>query len=930
MSDEQDKKPSGTLSLGGNRGKLTVNKPVGAEVVKQSFSHGRSKSVAVEVRKVRGAEKEPAKETVAPVAATPAATAPKPAAATATPSMPKAGTTRTLSEAEREARLRALKTAGESIQEAPERVARPITPQVVNFGPTKTAAPAGASGAPNSVPAGTSTNARPTREELRARELEELKKIQGQERQQAEAAEARRQQDVARRPNTFSGSSGNTGTSSGPAGVRQSGSLRGSGPMTSSNPRGTGTDAQAAVARRAGDNAAAKLPTRTTAEEEEARNNRYNRRAGAPARPGGDANQWRGGRVTMEQAMDSDGNVGRSRSVAAMRRRAEKFARKAQGQQQQEKVTRDVIIPEAITVGELANRMSERAADVVKTLMKMGMMVTITQTIDADTAELVVTEFGHRFQRVAESDVETGLGGIIADAPESLLPRPPVVTIMGHVDHGKTSLLDALRKTNVVAKEAGGITQHIGAYQITLPKGPHAGQKITFIDTPGHAAFTEMRARGANVTDVVILVVAANDGIMPQTVEALKHAQAAEVPLVVAINKIDLPGANPGRVREALLQHNIQVEEMGGTTLAVEVSAKTGHGLEKLLEAVLLQAEILDLKANPNRVAEGKIIESKLDKGRGAVTTVLVQRGTLRVGDIFVAGSEWGRVRALVNDLGEQIKEAGPAMPVEVLGSQGVPNAGDEFIVAESEAKAREVADFRARRKRTLAAAAAGRGTMEQMLAASTSGIKNLTVIVKGDVHGSIEAIKGSLEKLTAENSEVKVKVLDASVGAISEADINLAKASGGVIIGFNVRANPMARDMAKRDGVEIRYYSVIYEIIDEVKALLGGLLSPVVKQNFIGYAEILQVFNITKVGKIAGCKITEGIVKRGAGVRLLRDGVVIHEGKLKTLKRMKDEVKEVREGFECGMAFENYENIQVGDLIECFETTEEARTLEQ
>ncbi|MGE3770691.1 MAG: translation initiation factor IF-2 [Bdellovibrionales bacterium] len=861
MSDKTDDKKPGTLSAG--RGKLTLNRPVaGGETVKQSFSHGRSKTVVVETRRVRGSE--PAKP-AAPIASPPAAA--KPAA----PQAPRpTAAQRNLSSEEREARLKALRAAGNAPAEPPPSSPRAITPQVVNFG------------------------------------LSEAEKAKAA----AQAAERETNRTPGTRP-------------SGTAAPRGGHTVQRGGFAPSS--RTTDEQQRADMARRAGDSAAAKL-TRFTSGDEESADRSRNARTRTPGRPDAGANTWRAGRVTLEQALDSDGQPGRARSVASMRRRAEKFARKAQGQQQpQEKVLRDVVIPEAITVGELANRMTERAADVIKSLMKMGVMATVNQTIDADTAELIVTEFGHRFKRVAESDVETAITAE-QDAPETLQPRPPVVTVMGHVDHGKTSLLDALRKTNVVSKEAGGITQHIGAYQITLP----SGQKVTFIDTPGHAAFTEMRARGANVTDVVILVVAADDGIMPQTIEAISHAKAAEVPMVVAINKSDLPAANPRKVKEALLQHDVQVEDMGGETQSVEVSAKTGMGLDKLLESVLLQAEVLDLKANPDRAAEGKIVEAKLDKGRGAVATVLVQRGTLRVGDIFVAGSEWGRVRALVNDLGEQVKEAGPAMPVEVLGASAVPQAGDEFIVVENEARAREVADFRARRKKAggVAAAAAARGGIEQMIAAAGSNTKNLPVIIKGDVHGSVEAIRGALEKLTAENEEVKVKVLDASVGAISEADITLAKASGALLIGFNVRANPQARELAKRDGVNISYYSIIYEIIDGVRDMLGGLLSPTVKQTFIGYAEILQVFNITKVGKIAGCKITEGIVKRGAGVRLLRDNVVIHEGKLKTLKRMKDEVKEVREGFECGMAFENYENIQVGDLIECFETTSEARTL--
>lgn len=587
-------------------------------------------------------------------------------------------------------------------------------------------------------------------------------------------------------------------------------------------------------------------------------------------------------------------------------------------------MTREVVVPEVITVQELANRMAERAADVIKALMRMGVMATITQTIDADTAELVITEFGHRLRRVSDADVEVGMHGEV-DREDELISRPPVVTIMGHVDHGKTSLLDALRHTDVASREAGGITQHIGAYQVTLS---HGG-RITFIDTPGHAAFTEMRARGANVTDVVVLVVAADDGIMPQTVEAIQHAKAAKVPMIVAINKIDLPDAKPERVRQELLQHGLVVEEMGGDLLAVEVSAKSRIGLERLEEAILLQAEILELRANPHRPAVGTVIEAKLERGRGSVATVLVQRGTLRVGDIFVAGCEWGRVRALINDRGQSVDQAQPASPVEVLGLNGTPMAGDEFAVLDNEARAREITEFRQRKKREAQVTASARGTLEQMFNRIQVGeAKELAIVIKGDVQGSIEAIGGALEKLAADSTEVKVRLLFTGVGAINESDVTLANASKALVIGFNVRANPQAREMARRDGVEIRYYSVIYNVIDDVRAALVGMLSPVLRERFLGNAAIREVFNITKVGKVAGCLVTEGIVKRGAGVRLLRDNVVIHTGSLKTLKRFKDEVKEVREGYECGMAFENYDNIEAGDVIEAFEIEEIARAL--
>ena len=570
--------------------------------------------------------------------------------------------------------------------------------------------------------------------------------------------------------------------------------------------------------------------------------------------------------------------------------------------------------------------MAERGGDVIKALMKMGVMATINQTIDAETAELIVDEFGHRMVRVSDSDVELGLMTTQTQDDEGdLVPRAPVVTVMGHVDHGKTSLLDALRKTDVVAGEAGGITQHIGAYQVTLEDG----SKISFIDTPGHAAFTEMRARGANVTDLVILVVAANDGIMPQTVEALNHAKAAGVPMIVAINKIDLPEANPDKVRQELLSHELIVESLGGDVLDVEVSAKKGLNLDKLEEAILLQAEILELRSNPNRVANGTVIEAKLDKGRGPVATVLVQGGTLKTGDIFVAGAEWGRVRALVNDRGQNVKEAGPAVPVEILGLQGAPNAGDEFAVVENESKAREIAEFRQRKMREAQTLAAGRGSLEQMFSAIAAGEqKELAVVIKGDVHGSVEAIATSLTKLAEDSDEVNLRVLHSGVGAINESDVTLAGSTGAMLVGFNVRANAQAREMARRDNVDIRYYSIIYNLIDDVRGLLSGLLAPTLRETFLGNAEIREVFNITKVGKVAGCYVTEGEVRRGAKVRLLRDSVVIHEGSLKTLKRFKDEVKEVKSGFECGMAFENYDDVKAGDVIECFQVEEIAREL--
>lgn len=624
--------------------------------------------------------------------------------------------------------------------------------------------------------------------------------------------------------------------------------------------------------------------------------------------------QRRGGKVNLHSIGSGDDDDDDYGFGGPRRRFKKKQPKPVQPVQPQEKVIKEVIIPEIITVQELANRMAEKSADVIKKLMSLGVMATINQPIDADTAQIVVEELGHKFKRVADSDVEEAIKGA-EDTPDQMLPRAPVVTVMGHVDHGKTSLLDALRETNVAAREAGGITQHIGAYQIVTPKG----DKITFIDTPGHEAFSEMRARGAKVTDIVVLVVAANDGIMPQTIEAIRHAQAAEVPIVVAINKIDLPGADPMKVKTALLQHGIAVEELGGESLCAEVSAKKRINIDKLLEAILLQAEILDLKANPNRTADGTVIEAKMEKGRGSVATVLVQRGTLKVGDICIAGKEWGRVRAMFNEMGHKVQEAGPATPVEVLGLQGTPAAGDDFTVVADENQAREVTNYRIRKERDAKLVKSAKSAMEQMLDKIKSGeIKHLPVIIKADVQGSIEAIEGTLNKLS--NDEVSVQILHSAVGPISESDITLAKASNAFVIGFNVRAIPQARDMARRDGVDIRYYSIIYDVADDVKKGLEGMLSPELKEKILGYAEIRNVFNITGVGKVAGCMVTEGLVKRGAKVRLLRDNVVIHDGNLGQLKRFKEDVKEVKEGYECGMSFENYNDIQVGDFIECYE----------
>jgi len=627
----------------------------------------------------------------------------------------------------------------------------------------------------------------------------------------------------------------------------------------------------------------------------------------------------RRGKLTVTRALSDDDE--RTRSLASYKRHLQRV----KGQPAQPAGPagpREVTIPETITVAELANRMARRAVDVIKVLMKNGMMATVNDTIDADTAELVATEYGHTVKRVAESDVLEGLKGAV-DEDTNLVSRPPVVTVMGHVDHGKTSLLDALRRTDVVSGEAVGITQHIGAYQVQL-KG---GQKITFLDTPGHAAFTAMRARGAKVTDLVILVVAADDGVMPQTVEAIAHAKAAQVPMIVAINKIDKGDANPTRVKTELLQYEIQTEDMGGETQAVEVSATKGTGLDKLEEAILLQAELLDLKANPDRAAEGAVIEAKLDRGRGPVATVLIERGTLKVGDIVVAGSEWGRVRVLQNDRGETVPTAGPSTPVEVLGLSGAPEAGDEFVVVENDARAREVTEYRSRKRREQRQASNSRQTLDQLLKTRESGEKRLLpIVLKSDVQGSSEAIQGALTKLATD--EVGVQVLQSGVGGITESDIILAHASGAAVIGFNVRADKLARERAKRDGVEIRYYNIIYNVVDDVKAVLSGMLAPELREKFLGNAEILDVFTITKVGKVAGCRVTEGVVRRGAKVRLIRDNVVIHEGELSTLKRFKDEVREVQNGQECGMAFANYQDMQKGDVIEAFEVETIQRAL--
>ena len=680
--------------------------------------------------------------------------------------------------------------------------------------------------------------------------------------------------------------------------------------------------AEEAARQRLGEETAAPATAkdREEADNEEARGKGRVKVPRPDAKPVKRADDRRRGKLTLSNALDDSE---RERSLASIRRRRERERARTVQQGPREKISREVTIPETITVQELANRMAERAADVIMFLMKQGQLVKANDVIDADLAQLIVEELGHTARRVAEADVEEGLFAP-EDRPEDLEQRPPVVTVMGHVDHGKTSLLDAMRKTSVVSGEAGGITQYIGAYQVE-----HNGHKVTFIDTPGHAAFTAMRARGAKVTDIVVLVVAADDSVMPQTIEAIQHARAGDVPIIVAINKIDKPDADPSKVRNALLQHEVFVESMGGEVLEVEVSALKGTNLDKLLDAIILQSELLELKANPNRPAEGVVIEARLDRGRGSVATVLVQRGTLRIGDIVVAGAEWGRVRALVDDHGTQVKEAGPAMPVEVLGFQGAPEAGDRISVIDSEARAREVTEYRQRQKRDKAQAkrTGARGSLEQMMTnLQVSGLKEFPLVIKGDVQGSVEAIVGALEQLGTD--EVAAQIVFSGVGGNTQSDVNLAATSNAAIIGFNVRANKQARDVAESEDLEIRYYNVIYDLVDDVKAAMSGMLSPERRETMLGNAEILEIFNITKVGKVAGCRVTDGKVERGAGVRLIRDNVVVHEGKLSTLKHFKDEVKEVSAGQECGMAFEKYEDMRVGDVIECYRVEEIARSL--
>jgi translation initiation factor IF-2 len=903
MTDQKEGKKPLTLSTAGRSGAAAKGD---ATQVKQKFSHGRTRQVTVEVKKApakrpagaAGAaapapvpEAAPAAPTArtlklgaaAPAAAAPAAAAPAGAPLRSAAAAPRPAPStnsrgivlRTLTEEEKEARARALVGADRDAVLAREKAAVEGARRAAEEKVRKVAE---------------------DEHKKRLAEEEVRKKVDDEMKRKADVLVQKRLDQAASTPQTQA--------------ARQEieqGAPASTAAATIRRPLG-------APGAGAGPGALRRPPLRPV----------LNKRLPQP--PGARRNEApkrRSDKIDVGRAVSGENDF-RSRSVAQQRRRLDRERRQQTDDEPQQKVFREVIIPEVITVQELAQRMAERGGDVIKTLMRMGVMATINQAIDPDTAELVVTEMGHRPKRVTEGDVETGLADT-ADADGTQVSRPPVVTIMGHVDHGKTSLLDALRATDVAAHEAGGITQHIGAYQVTLP----SKQKITFLDTPGHEAFTAMRARGAKVTDIVVLVVAGDDGVMPQTKEAIAHAKAAGVPIIVAINKMDKPGADASRVQNELLRDEIQVEQLGGEVQSIEVSATKRMNLDKLEEAILLQSELLDLKANPERPADGVVIEAKLDQGRGSVATVLVQRGTLKVGDVLVAGAVWGRVRRLVDDHAQPVESAGPAFPVEVLGLAGTPQAGDEFHVVESEARAREISDFRARRDRQveLARAAGGRGTLEEMIKGIREGTaKELPVLIKADVQGSAEALAGALSKLGTE--KVITRVVYSGVGGISEADMTLAKASGALIIGFNVRANPQAREIAKRDKVDIRYYSIIYKVTEDMQALMVGLLDPTFKETLVGNAQIREIFKVTKAGNVAGCMVTDGKVTRGNKVRLLRDNVVIHEGTLKTLRRFKDEVKEVQHGFECGMAFENYDDMKVGDVIECFDVESVAPTL--
>ncbi len=902
--------------------RIELKKTVESGVVRQSFSHGRSKSVAVEVKRSR------------PIVGRSISVGPTPAAGagpSAAPATPPAAPAPTAPAAGPTAAVRPSPSAAAPHPAAPAAAARPRP--AVEARPQQPAPPA----AP-AAPVRRHVVLKPLTEEekqSRLRALTEARKAEEEARKRAEELARRAAEEQARRKAEEEAAAKRKAEEEARKRAEEEARRKAE---EQARKLLEEEERKAREAERAGKLAAAApaaeaekfeaerkpaKPERTLAEleeeEEKERGGRLKAKTSRPTLKPVREEKPRPIRVGLDGEEEE-----RVRSLASLRRHQQRHHRQ-QAAAKEQPITREVVLPESITVQELANRMAVRGAEVIKMLMKNGVMATINQVIDADTAELIVTEFGHKVKRVSEADVEEGIEGL-ADRPEDLVPRPPVVTVMGHVDHGKTSLLDALRHANVAAGEAGGITQHIGAYRVDIG----TGMPVTFIDTPGHAAFTAMRARGASVTDIVVLVVAADDGVMPQTIEAIRHAKAAKVPIVVAINKIDKPEANPDRVKQELLSHEVVVEEFGGDVLAVPVSAVKKIGLDKLIEAIQLQAELLNLKANPNREASGTVIEAKLDRGRGPVCTVLVQNGTLEDGDIVIAGAQWGRVRALVDDRGRTVERAGPSMPVEVLGLDGVPEPGDRLQVVESEKRARDIAEYRQRKKREqqqLAAGAVKPTSLEEMFKGIKEGtVKELPVVVKSDVHGSLEAITAGLEKLNTK--EVAVRVLHGGVGAITESDVILAQASKAVILGFNVRANAPARELAKRAGIEIRYYSIIYELLDEVKGLLSGMLAPEEKEVVLGRAEIREVFNITKVGKVAGCMVTEGVIKRGARARLLRDDVVVFEGVLGSLKRFKEDVREVKEGFECGMSIEGYGDIRQGDVIEVFEVQEVARTL--
>lgn len=887
--------PSKTLSL----------KPrVETGTVRQSFSHGRSKQVVVEKRgkrRIDGTPEPQAAEVAKPAKPAPAAPTPAPARPAPPRNAGSGVVLRTLTEDERSARASALADA--KVREVEER--RQAEEEAQRRSVREAAERADREAA---------ESRRKAEEERHRHEDEAKRKAETEAKKRFGEGE---QPPSAARPATAAPAT--------PAPRPGAPTAR---PGTATTRPGTTTARPGTTAQRPGA-PVGRAPAVAAGPDEDEGPRQIRRGPGGAARPvvapkptHKPGPQKERGRLTVVTAFNAD-DV-RERSIASFRRRTQRLKGHASNEPK-EKLIREVVIPEAITIQELANRMAERAVDVIRMLMKQGAMHKITDVIDADTAQLIAEELGHTVKRVAASDVEEGLFDQVDDSNDTET-RSPVVTVMGHVDHGKTSLLDALRHANVVSGEAGGITQHIGAYQVVSPE---SGKKITFIDTPGHAAFTAMRARGAKVTDIVVLVVAADDGVMPQTIEAINHAKAARVPIIVAINKIDKPDAKPERVRTELLQHEVQVESFGGDVVDVEVSAKNKTNLDKLLEMIALQADILDLKTNSERPAEGTVIEAKLDRGRGPVATVLVQRGTLRVGDIIVAGAEMGRVRALISDQGETVQEAGPSVPVEVLGFNGPPEAGDRLAVVENEARARQVTSYRAHQKRENAAASISgmRGSLEQMMSQlKTAGRKEFPLIIKADVQGSLEAILGSLEKLGTD--EVAARILHAGVGGISESDVTLAEGFNAAIIGFSVRANKEAAAAAKRNGIEIRYYNIIYDLVDDVKKAMSGLLAPTLRETMLGNAAILEIFNISKVGKVAGCRVTDGTVERGANVRLIRDNVVVHEGKLSTLKRFKDEVKEVQSGQECGMAFENYHDMRAGDVIECYRVETIQRSL--